>query len=187
MWAKGPRSLWWGVSDSTSPVLMVLVASFRWPPWWLVPMCLCRHALTHHWCCWRTGTAHAPSPAPSLGIPLGQPDAMETFAGGLLPRVKAVNKSVHSVILALLLFQIFAPKCLFCVTCGFLVSLQSLCRLPADRYAVLAIRLWKLACQSWINPRNAIKIWCACWLIETRLGKQRLNLWFPFWYLHSSV
>lgn len=125
-----------------------------------------------------------PSP---LGIPLGEPDAMGTFAGGLLTRVKVVNKSVHSVMLAQLPFQIFAPKCLFCVTCGLLVPLQSLCRLPADWCAVLAIKLWKLACQSWINPRNAIKIWHAFWSVETRLGKQRSNLQFLFWYLHSSI
>lgn len=79
-----------------------------------------------------------------LGIPLGQPDVMEIFAEGLLAGVKAVNKSVHSVTLALLLFQIFAPKCLFCVTCGFLVPLQFLCRLPADRCAVL-----QSSCGSW--------------------------------------
>lgn len=58
-----------------------------------------------------------------LGIPLGEPDAMQTCAGGLLTRVMAVNKSVHSIMLAMLPFQIFAPKCLFCATCGFLEPL----------------------------------------------------------------
>lgn len=80
-----------------------------------------------------------------LGIPLGQPDVVETFAAEGSSGVKAVNKSVQSAMLVVLLFQIFAPNCLFCVTCGFLVPLQSLHRLPADRHAVLAVELWKLA------------------------------------------
>lgn len=64
---------------------------------------------------------------------------------GLLAGAKVVNKSVQSAMLVVVLFQIFAPNCLFCVTCRFLVRLQSLCRLSATRHTVLAIELWKLA------------------------------------------
>lgn len=56
----------------------------------------------------------------------------------------AVNKSVRSAVLVVFLLQILHRTVLLCVTCGFLVPLQSMHRLPADTH-VLAVELWKLA------------------------------------------
>lgn len=79
-------------------------------------------------------TGHSPGAARRGG---------DVCSRGLLAGVKAVNKSVHSATLVLL-FQIFPPNCLFCVTCGFLVPLQPLRRLTDMPYL-------QLNCGSWPN------------------------------------
>lgn len=83
MWAKGPRALQQGISDTAGHALLLLLVIVSDG----VLDGLCRQSLTHRWYCWCIFSD-------LLGVPLGQPDLLETFAaeGSLLERRWWINQ-----------------------------------------------------------------------------------------------